>query len=94
MNTETVLIVGATGNIGVAATQGALSSGRNVLAIVRNSSSADKLTKRIGSSQGITFVEADIASETGVQSVVDRVKKCELPAFQHVYFCGEFPCIF
>lgn len=93
MNTETVLIIGATGNIGVAATKGALSSGRNVLAIVRNSASAEKLIKRVGSSEGITFVEADVGSETGVKSVVDRVKAGELPAFQHVYACGKTPCV-
>lgn len=94
MTTETVLIIGATGNIGVAATKGALSSGRNVLAIVRNSASAEKLTKRVGSSEGITFVEADVGSETGVKSVVDRVKAGELPAFQHVYACGKTPFVY
>jgi len=87
---ETVLIVGATGNIGVAATKGALNSGRNVLAIVRSQNSADKLVKNIGTSKGITFVEADVASDTGVKGVVDKVRAGKLPAFQHVYSCGEF----
>ncbi|KAH0492039.1 hypothetical protein TgHK011_007006 [Trichoderma gracile] len=42
---ERVLVVGATGNIGIAAVKGALRSGRQVLAIVRNQASADKLYK-------------------------------------------------
>jgi len=36
LNMETVLVVGATGNIGVSAVTAALRSKRNVLAIVRN----------------------------------------------------------
>ncbi|KAM0249689.1 hypothetical protein ACHAQJ_008950 [Trichoderma viride] len=89
---ECVLIVGATGNIGVAAVKGALRSGRQVLAIVRNQASADKLYKHIGSSEGIKVVEADVTSDTGVKSVVDQVKVGKLPAFQHVYTCvgGEY----
>jgi NAD(P)-dependent dehydrogenase (short-subunit alcohol dehydrogenase family) len=86
---ETVLIIGATGNIGVSAVKGALHSGRNVLAIVRNQASADKLVRHVGSAEGITFAEASVTADDGVQSVVDRVRAGELPAFQHVYSCGE-----
>ncbi|KAK5685888.1 hypothetical protein LTS10_002001 [Elasticomyces elasticus] len=82
---ETVLIVGATGNIGVSAVIAALRSQRNVLAIVRNQNSADKLVKHIGSSKGITFTEADVLSDTGVRSVVDQVRAGKLPTFQHVF---------
>ena len=93
---STVLIAGATGNIGVAATKAALNTGRNVLAIVRNPSSKAKLFEHVGTSDGITTVEADVASENGLQSVVDRVRKGELPAFQHVYsasqICGAIYC--
>lgn len=85
---ETVLIIGATGNIGVAAIKAALRTKRNVLAIVRNQASADKLTRHVGSREGITTVEADITSDTAVQSVVDQVKSGKLPAFQHVYATG------
>jgi NAD(P)-dependent dehydrogenase (short-subunit alcohol dehydrogenase family) len=85
---ETVLIVGATGNIGIAAAHGALRSGRNILAIVRNEASAKKLYDALGTKNGITTVEADISSETGVRSVVEQVKAGKLPAFQHVYSCG------
>jgi NAD(P)-dependent dehydrogenase (short-subunit alcohol dehydrogenase family) len=92
---ETVLVIGATGNIGVSAVKGALNSGRNVLAIVRNQASADKLVRHIGSDQGVTFVEASVAADDGVQGVVDRVRAGELPGFQHVYSCGkEGPCVF
>lgn len=89
---ERVLVVGATGNIGVAAVKGALRSGRQVLAIVRNQASADKLYKHVGSSQGIQVVEASVVSDTGVKGVVDQVKAGKLPAFQHVYTCvgGEY----
>lgn len=85
---ETVLIVGSTGHIGVAAARAALRSKLNVLAIVRNQTSAEKLTKFLGSSDGVTFVEADITSDTGVKGVVDQVRAGKLPAFQHVYTCG------
>lgn len=88
MATQTVLIVGATGNIGVAAVKGALQAGRNVLAIVRNQNSADKLTKHVGNTEGITFVEADIGSDSGVKDVVTKVRQGKLPAFQHVYSSG------
>ncbi|KAA8650155.1 hypothetical protein EYZ11_013392 [Aspergillus tanneri] len=71
---ETVLVVGATGNIGVSAVTAALRSKRNVLAIVRNKNSADKLVKYTGSSKGITFAEADVLSDSGVKCVVDQVR--------------------
>lgn len=90
---ETVLVVGATGNIGTAAVIGALRSGRDVLAVVRGAASADKLLRNVGSHKGrgsVTTVEADVLSEDGVQGVVDRVKRGELPAFQHVYSTGEW----
>ncbi|KAF7932496.1 uncharacterized protein EAE98_003795 [Botrytis deweyae] len=82
---ENVLIIGATGNIGVAAVLGALQSKRHVLAIVRNQASVDKLFKHVGTKNGITTVEADIMSEGGVQTVVDQVRAGKLPGFQHVY---------
>ncbi|KAK9769630.1 putative short-chain dehydrogenases/reductase [Seiridium cardinale] len=89
---ERVLVVGATGNIGVAAIIGALRSKRQVLAIVRNQASADKLLKHVGTSEGIKIVEADVTSDTGVKRVVEQVKAGKLPAFQHVYTCvgGEY----
>jgi NAD(P)-dependent dehydrogenase (short-subunit alcohol dehydrogenase family) len=87
---ERVLVVGATGNIGVAAIKGALRSGRSVLAMVRNQASADKLYKHVGTSKGIQVVEADVTSDTGVKGVVDQVKAGKLPPFQHVYTCGWF----
>lgn len=85
---ETVLVIGATGNIGVSAVNGALAAKRNVLAIVRNQGSADKLIKYIGSAEGITFAEANVLSDSGIKGVVDIVKAGKLPAFQHVYSCG------
>ena len=85
---QTVLVLGATGNIGVSAIKAALRTQRNVLAIVRNQNSADKLVHHLGSKEGITFVEADVLSDSGVQGVVDQVRAGKLPAFQHVYSCG------
>ncbi len=82
---STVLVVGATGNIGVAAVIAALRSKHKVLAIVRNQASADKLFEHAGTKEGITTVEADVTSEAGVQGVVDQVKAGKLPAFQHVH---------
>lgn len=89
MSQETVLIVGATGNIGVSAVLAALSSGYHVLAIVRNQASAEKLFGYVKTRDGITTVETDIMSDTGVQQVVEKVKAGELPDFQHVYSCGQ-----
>lgn len=90
---ETVLVVGATGNIGVSAVTATLRSKRNVLAIVRNQNSADKLVKCIGSSEGIAFAEANVLSDSGVKGVVDQVRAGKLPSFQHVYSCGWLPVI-
>lgn len=85
---ERVLVVGATGNIGVAAIIAALRTKRSVLAIVRNQNSAEKLFKHVGTKDNITTVEADVISEDGVQGVVDQVKAGKLPSFQHVYTSG------
>lgn len=90
----TILAVGATGNIGVAAISAALKSKYNVLAIVRNQASADKLFQHVGTKEGITTVEADVTSESGVQSVVDQVKAGKLPAFQHVHSSCESHLLF
>ncbi|KAK6224415.1 integral membrane protein [Colletotrichum tabaci] len=46
--TETVLVFGASGNVGVAAIIGALSANRHVIAVVRNQSSAEKMFKQVG----------------------------------------------
>ncbi|KAL0934919.1 uncharacterized protein CTRU02_209510 [Colletotrichum truncatum] len=80
-----VLVVGATGNIGVAVTIAARRAGLHVIAPVRNASSAAKLFDHVGTRDGITTVEIDVTSESGIQSIVDRVMAGELPAFQHVY---------
>jgi len=90
---ETVLVIEATGNIGVSAVTAALRSKRNVLAVVRNQDSADKLVKCIGSSDGITFAEANVLSDSGVKGVVDQVRAGKLPSFQHVYSSGWLPII-
>ena len=85
----TVLVVGSSGNIGSSAIIAALKHRYSVLAIVRNQDSAERLFKSLGTKEGITTVEADIASPEGVQGVVDKVKEGELPTFQHVYSCGN-----
>jgi len=85
---QTILVVGATGNIGVSAVTAALRSKYKVLAVVRNQASADKLVKFIGSSEGITFVEANVLSDSGIRGVVDQVRAGKLPSFQHVWASG------
>lgn len=87
---ETVLVVGATGNIGISAIQAALRSGYDVLAVVRNQDSAKKLSEHVSEDQTrITTVEADAVSDQGVQGVVEQVRAGALPAFQHVYAAGK-----
>lgn len=86
---EAVLIIGASGNIGVAATIASLRTGRKVIAVVRNQSGAEKLFKQVGSKEGITVVEADVLSEEALKGVVQQVRDGKLPEFQHVYSCGE-----
>ncbi|KAK1985437.1 hypothetical protein LZ30DRAFT_779036 [Colletotrichum cereale] len=57
---QTVLAIGATGNIGIAAILGALRSGLHVLAVVRNQDSAKKIKEHVSEGQDkITVVEAD-----------------------------------
>ena len=85
---QTVLVVGATGNIGLSAVKAALRFKYQVLAVVRNQASADKLVKYIGSSEGITFVEANVLSDSGIRGVVDQVRAGKLPSFQHVWTSG------
>ena len=88
-NTETVLIIGATGNIGIAAILGALGSDRNVLAVVRDQHSMKKVLEHVPTGHDrITIVEADAVSDQGVQNIVDQVRTGSLPAFQHVFACG------
>jgi NAD(P)-dependent dehydrogenase (short-subunit alcohol dehydrogenase family) len=90
----TVLVVGSTGHIGIAAIIGALRSGHNVLAVVRNQESAKKLKKHVPEGhERITTVEADVVSDKGVESVVEKVRAGALPAFQHVFSSGKmFQC--
>ncbi|KAK2008138.1 NAD(P)-binding protein [Colletotrichum eremochloae] len=83
--TETVLVFGASGNVGIAAIIGALKSNRHVLAIVRNQKSAEKIFRYVGSRNKITIVEADINSEDSVRGVIQQVRNGELPPFQHVW---------
>lgn len=85
---ETVLVVGASGKIGVSVIIAALRTKKNVLAVVRNQASADKIFQHVGTKDGITTVVADITTEDSIQKVVDRVKAGELPPFQHVYAAG------
>ncbi|KAK1513474.1 uncharacterized protein CCOS01_14416 [Colletotrichum costaricense] len=83
--TETVLVFGATGNIGVAVIIGALRAKRHVIAVVRSQASAEKMFKYVGSRDNITVVEADLTSEDSLRGVVDQVRAGKLPAFQHVW---------
>lgn len=84
----TVRVIGATGNIDISAISAVLRTKQKALAIARNQKSADKVVKNFGSKEGIAFVEADVTSDTDVQSVVEQVRQGKLPAFQHVYSCG------
>ncbi|KAK7941259.1 uncharacterized protein PG986_013646 [Apiospora aurea] len=86
---ETVLVVGATGNIGTSAVTAALNSKRQVLAVVRNQKSGEKLLKNLGTSEGVTLVEADVVSDTGIRGVVEQARAGKLPVFQHVFTCGK-----
>lgn len=85
---ETVLVIGSTGNIGTAVVAAALRSDRRVLAIVRNQNSADKLADNVGTTNGITFVYADVATKTGIKTVIEQVRSGKLPSFQHVWSSG------
>ncbi|TDZ15577.1 hypothetical protein Cob_v011393 [Colletotrichum orbiculare MAFF 240422] len=82
---ETVLVTGASGNIGVAAIIGALQANRRVIAVVRSQASAEKIFDYVGSRDGITIVEADVTSEESIRGVVDLAQAGKLPSFQHVW---------
>ena len=91
MATETVLVVGSSGNVGVSVIIGALRSNLNVLAIVRNKSAQEKVLQHVDKSlptNRITFAEADVTDENAIAGIVDQVKAGKLPAFQHVYSTG------
>ena len=87
---ETILVVGASGKIGVSVIIAALRSQRNVVAIVRNKTAAEKIFHHVGTKRGITVVEADVTSENGVEKVMDQVRTGNLPPFQHVYSAGTY----
>lgn len=89
--TETVLIFGASGNMGLAAVIGALKTGRHAIAVVRNEASAQKIFKYAGSREGITIAEADVNSEESIRGVVDQVRAGKLPSFQHVWASRNAP---
>lgn len=93
MSHQTVLAIGSSGNIGLSVIIAALRSDRNVLAVVRNRASQDKVLHQLTFDKSlptdrVTFAEADVASDTGVEGVVEKVKAGKLPAFQHVYSAG------
>ncbi|GKT86128.1 short-chain dehydrogenase reductase SDR [Colletotrichum tofieldiae] len=83
--TETVLVFGASGNMGVSAIIAALRSNRQVIAVVRNEANAEKIYKYAGTRDGITIVQADPTSEESLQSLIDQVRAGKLPSFQHVW---------
>ncbi|QUC15804.1 uncharacterized protein UV8b_00045 [Ustilaginoidea virens] len=82
---ETVLVVGASGNIGISTILAARNTGRNVMAVVRNAAAQDKIVRHVGSRDGITFVQADVTQADGLKRVLEQVKTGRLPDFQHVY---------
>ncbi|KAF4890768.1 hypothetical protein K4K60_007716 [Colletotrichum sp. SAR11_57] len=82
---ETVLVFGASGNIGVSAVIGALQAKRKVIAVVRNQTSAEKIFDYVETRDGISIAEADITSEDSVRGIVDQVRAGKLPPFQHVF---------
>jgi short-subunit dehydrogenase len=86
---ERVLVLGASGHIGVSAVIAALRSKREVLAVVRSQASAEKLFHHVGTKDGITIAEADVTSTSDLQTVVDRVVKGDLPPFHHVYAASK-----
>lgn len=99
---QTALVVGSSGNIGVAIIVAALRTNFNVLAVVRNDASKNKIIQHLAfdknlNKDDITFVEADVLSDDGVAQVVDKVKAGSLPDFQHVFSGGGSilprPCV-
>ncbi|KAF1731200.1 hypothetical protein CRV24_009279 [Beauveria bassiana] len=82
---DTVLVIGASGKIGVPAILAARRVGYNVLAVIRNEQSRSKLLRHVGSQEGITFTYGDPTQEQDLVNVVDQVKAGKLPDFQHVF---------
>ncbi|KAM3498635.1 hypothetical protein MY10362_008057 [Beauveria mimosiformis] len=85
MASELVLVVGASGKMGVSAILGALKTGRKVLAVVRSESAMQRTLQQVGTSEGIVFTYADPTRENDLLDVVAKVKRGELPSFQHVF---------
>ncbi|KAI5359671.1 putative NmrA-like domain, NAD(P)-binding domain superfamily [Septoria linicola] len=87
MSKEAVLVLGGSGHIGAAAIFAALNVGHRVLVPVRNRNSAAKLRRNLGAraGEGVEVLEADITTDLGLQSIIERVDAGQLPQFQHVF---------
>jgi putative NADH-flavin reductase len=91
-----VILIATAGNIGVSVIIAALRRGMNVLALVRDKTTAkERILKYLDYGEtlptdNIIYVETDVVKDggEGVQGVVEKVKKGELPEFQHVYSTG------
>ncbi|KAJ5041452.1 hypothetical protein J3E74DRAFT_413057 [Bipolaris maydis] len=84
-NTKTVLIIGATSNIGVAAILDALGSDRNFLAVVRDQHSIKVLEHVPTGYDRITVVESDAVSDQGVQNIVAKALAGTNVRFNEIY---------
>lgn len=88
MPAETILIIGATGNMGTAAITAGLKASYNILALIRSTASKEKLLANLPpnlDTTRITFATTDVTSPTGVREIVDHVKEGQLPPFHHVW---------
>jgi len=69
---ETVLVTGASGNIGQGIAERLAEAGANIIVHYhRNESAAEELAGRLG---GATVVQADLASESAVDALYDRAR--------------------
>jgi hypothetical protein len=90
------MLIAIAGNIGVSVIISTLRRGMNVLALVRDKKSAkERILNYLDYGESlptdnIIYVETDVVKDgpEGIQGVVEKVKKGDLPEFQHVYSTG------
>lgn len=72
MATDVVLVVGASGKIGVSAILRALKAGRKVLVVVRSASAMERTLQQVGTLEGIVFTYADPTTENDLLDFVAK----------------------
>ncbi|RIA80544.1 hypothetical protein C1645_838511 [Glomus cerebriforme] len=85
---KTVLITGATGNVGSSAVKEFLEQGANVIATSRSKSSLEKLTSKLQEisvpTEKLIPIVVDISNDQELSKIADQIRDKTLPEIDHV----------